>query len=295
MSTNIVYHGTPSQRLLRPAKRFLQHARLLRSSPPRRTLIVSGVQRSGTELVMDMLDTHWHTDVYHEWDARAFENYHMRPLQEVQARLATSPSRRIVLKALLEADQVYTLLDHLAPARALWMLRDYADAVSSMLRLFPGAGMRQMAQWREGAEIGRWRWRGMSDDAADVLRAHDRSDLSDAEGHALFWWYRNHLFFEQDLDTDARVLVLRYEDLAREPGVHCRRICDLAGISDTARMRRMPVATSIGKDPAPPLGDRIRGLCEAMTTRLDAVAEHHRRASRPAPPSERHPATAEPL
>jgi len=274
MSTAAPYYGTPGQRLLRPTKRLIQRSGLLRASQPRRTLIVSGVQRSGTNLVMDMLDTHWQTDVYHEWDSRAFDNYHMRPLAEVKNRLAASPSRRIVIKALLEADQVHKLLDNLAPARALWMLRDYEDTVNSLLRLFPGLGLKQMSQWREGSDIGQWRWRGMSDEAAQVLRAHDRPDLSDADGHALFWWYRNRLFFEQGLDTDTRVLALRYEDLAREPDVHCRRICDLAGIGTTTLMRRMPVASSIGKDLAPSLGRDIRALCEAMAVRLGAVAEH---------------------
>ena len=275
MSRAIHYHGTPSQRLLRPSKRLLQRTGLLQPSAPRRTLIVAGVQRSGTELVMDMLDTHWHTDVYHEWDARAFDNYQMLPLAEVRKQVARSPSRRIVIKALLEADQVRTLLDAFAPSSALWMLRSYADAVNSMLRSFPGTGLRLLQQFREGSEIGKWRWRGMGERAAEVLRAHDRPDLTDADGHALFWWYRNNLFFDQRMHEDSRIVVLRYEDLARDPETQCRRICTLAGLRETARMRRMPHAGSIGRHTPPSLAPDIQSLCDDIWMRLGAIADAH--------------------
>ncbi len=273
MSNSGSYQGTPSQRLLRPTKRLTQRTGLLQAAPPRQVLIVTGVQRSGTELVMDMLDTDWRTDVYHEWDGRAFDNYHMRPLPQVQAHLDASASRRIVIKALLEADQVPLLLDHFAPARALWMLRDYRDSVSSMLRSFPGAGLKQMQRLHQARDAAGWRSRGMSDSTYRALQAQYRDDLSDAEGHALFWWYRNRLFFEQAMDQDARVVVMRYEDLARDPDSHCRRICELAGIAASDRMRRMPHANSIGQRLPPALADDIQALCDDITTRLGEVAD----------------------
>ncbi|MCG6939708.1 MAG: sulfotransferase domain-containing protein [Thiohalocapsa sp.] len=275
MSNCGTYYGTPSQRLLRPTKRLAQQAGLVRAARPRRILIVAGVQRSGTELVMDMLDTHWRTDVYHEWDERAFDNYHMRPLPEVEARIAASPSRRIIIKALLEADQLPILLQRFTPARALWMLRDYRDSVNSMLRSFPGAGLRQMQRLRQSHDGAGWRSRGMSETTYRELLAQDHADLGDAEGHALFWWYRNRLFFDQGLDRDPRVVVMRYEDLARAPKPQCQRICDLAGINATARMRHMPHAGSVGKRPPPPLAAGIRQLCDEMAAQLGAVADRH--------------------
>jgi hypothetical protein len=247
-------------------------------------LVVTGVQRSGTELVMDMLDTNWRTDVYHEWDQRAFDNYHMRPLAEVETRIAASPSRRIVIKALYEADQVLVLLGRFAPAQALWMLRDYRDAVNSMRRSFPGAGLRQMERLRGARDGAGWRSRGMSEATYRELLAHDRHDLSDAEGHALFWWYRNRLFFDQALDGDPRVTVMRYEDLALEPATQCRRLCALAGIDASARMRGMPHPGSIGKHPPPSLATDIRVLCDDMAARLGAVADRLR-TEQATPPS----------
>ena len=50
------------------------------------TVFVAGVQRSGTNMLMDALERSFETDVYHERDPRAFDNYLMRP-PEVIARL----------------------------------------------------------------------------------------------------------------------------------------------------------------------------------------------------------------
>ena len=47
--------------------------------PPVRTYVfVAGMQRSGTNMVMDVLERSLGTDVYHENDPRAFERYEMR-------------------------------------------------------------------------------------------------------------------------------------------------------------------------------------------------------------------------
>jgi hypothetical protein len=278
MSTSAPYHGTPAQRLLRPTKRLAQRSGLIRAAAPRHTLIVVGVQRSGTELVMDMLDTDWRTDVFHEWDQRAFDNYHMRSLEEVEARINASASRRIVIKALLEADKLPILLERFAPARALWMLRDYRDSVNSMLRSFPGAGLRQMERLRVARDGAGWRSQGMTEATYQTLLGEDRDDLTDAEGHALFWWYRNRLFFDRGLDRNPHVALMRYEDLARDPHTQCARLCALAGIKATAQMRRMPHPGSIGKRQPPPLASGIQRLCDDISTRLGAVADRQREA-----------------
>ena len=47
----------------------------------RRYLFVGGVQRSGTNMLMDVLERSYETDVYHERDPRAFDGYQMRSPQ----------------------------------------------------------------------------------------------------------------------------------------------------------------------------------------------------------------------
>src|SRR5688572_22752173 len=48
------------------------------SSGPRLCVFVAGVHRSGTNMMMDILERSWETDVLHESDSRAFEDNLMR-------------------------------------------------------------------------------------------------------------------------------------------------------------------------------------------------------------------------
>ena len=101
-------------RLAREA--YLDTKRLrVRRDGEQRILLVSGVQRSGTNMVMDLLEASPEADVYHETDPRAFENYMMRDEVTI-ARLKTrSPFGLFVLKGLHEAERARALIDHFAP------------------------------------------------------------------------------------------------------------------------------------------------------------------------------------
>ena len=81
---------------------------------------VAGQQRSGTNMLMNVLDRHWRTDVYHETDARAFECYQMRDIEVIRALVKRSSARLVVFKALCELQRLRDLLDAFPKARALW-------------------------------------------------------------------------------------------------------------------------------------------------------------------------------
>ncbi len=52
---------------------------------PRLHVLVAGVQRSGTNMLMDVLERSWDTDLYHEMDVRSFDIYEMRPRSVIHA------------------------------------------------------------------------------------------------------------------------------------------------------------------------------------------------------------------
>ena len=58
-------------------------------------LLVAGVQRSGTNMVMDVLERSYATEVYHERDPRAFANYQLREEEVIQSLIAHSRTTRV--------------------------------------------------------------------------------------------------------------------------------------------------------------------------------------------------------
>ena len=90
-------------------------------SESRLQILVAGQQRSGTNMLMEVLDWSQHTDVIHETDPRGFVRYEMRPIAEIQALAQCSNAPCFVIKSLCELDQLGSLMDTLAPAKTLWI------------------------------------------------------------------------------------------------------------------------------------------------------------------------------
>lgn len=237
-----------------------------------RVLWVPGVQRSGTNLVMNVLERSWATAVYHERDPRAFADYVMRPLEVIRELHGRSRAELFVVKALLESHRTLELLDAFSGARALWLVRDYRDMVNSHLVSWPGYGEDLDKILEDPASAG-FRGLGMTGETRRVLADHYDPAASVASHVALFWWLRNRLLFDQGLARDERMLVLGYEALVSQPAKTVAAICAHAGLTYEARLHAMIHARSIKKRAAPAISEPVAALCEAMQAQLLGAAE----------------------
>ena len=94
-----------------------------------RHVFVAGMQRSGTNLLMDVLDASAVTQVLHETDPRAFDHYEMRDVSIIKQLAEKCPAPVFVIKALCELDRISFLMDIFQPAQTLWVVRDRKSVV----------------------------------------------------------------------------------------------------------------------------------------------------------------------
>jgi hypothetical protein len=139
------------------AKRAMQALRYLseRKKTPQKTVVfVGGIQRSGTNLMLDVLERSIETDVFREGDRRAFQDFQMRPPEVIRHLLDASKARFVIIKALCELQDLRKLLADFAPAKAIWMVRDYNDMVNSHMKLWSGCPetIGQIVEERAGFE-----------------------------------------------------------------------------------------------------------------------------------------------
>jgi hypothetical protein len=245
---------------------------LFSSTGEKRVTMVCGVQRSGTNMLMKILERSIETEVYHESDRRAFATHQMRPPSTIRGLIEKSPARRIVIKALCEGDKVSELLDVFAPANAIWMVRRYEDVINSNMKLWPG-GRNQLDKIVFDRNAGAWRGRGMTDETHALIRRHYRPEMNDASALALFWYYRNQLLFDQRLDEDPRFLVLRYESLVQDPEGYGALIARFAGVGFMPSMVNFVFSDSVRKRPSPGIDPPIRSLCDGMLDRLTRLSQ----------------------
>ncbi|HRQ46746.1 MAG TPA: sulfotransferase domain-containing protein [Rhodocyclaceae bacterium] len=246
--------------------------RVVPRAPVRTYVFVAGMQRSGTNMVMDVLERSLGTDVYHENDPRAFERYEMRDPAVIRQLATASRAPFFVIKALCELDLMPGLMQTFSPAKALWILRDVEDVVNSATRSFRNfpAQVGRIAQDRDGAQ---WRGRGMSDETHARVLSLYHPDMNEPTAAALTWYFRNILFFENGFDRDPRVRLVRYERLVTEPQAQFGELFRFLGIPYSPRISSIVSARSIRKNPPPPIEPEVRALCEALNGRFAEVFE----------------------
>lgn len=232
-------------------------------------LLVAGVQRSGTNMVMDVLERSYSTEVYHERDPRAFDNYQLREEQVIQNLISGARSPLVVVKCLMESQKLAQLMTSFAPARALWVFRDYRDVVNSMLRSF-GNQAKQVRRIAADRNADGWLGECMSDATHAIVAELAREDLDDASAAALQWYFRNIRFYEQHLDQNPGVLTVHYDDLVSDPAVEFKRVFEFAGIELSSRVLKGVSASSVRRRPPPVLRTDVEALCQQLYERLQA-------------------------
>ena len=235
-------------------------------------IFIAGMQRSGTNLVMDILERSLETDVYHERDQRAFDDYQMRERAVIHGLIDSSKAEYFIIKALCESQYLRSLLDEFEPSKALWVVRNFEDAVNSMVISFPGFADRIKLIAADRNSCG-WRGMGMSDETHAIVREHCKSEINEVTAAALKWYYRNILFFEQELDKDNRVKLIAYEQLVTQPIEEAQRIFEFLGPVFHPRVVRWVSPRSIRRRPPPAIDKAVWALCDDLMQRFQHVLE----------------------
>jgi len=255
----------PLGRIVRNIQKYIYAQRDY--SGPKNVILVSGVQRSGTNMIMDFYDRSFETTVFHETDKRVYESYHLRTWPELKRNIAASPSRTVALKALLEAHELSPLLHAFAPAKLVWIFRPYDDMVNSYLQNWPG-GRNEIDKVIKDPDSAAWRGKGMTAETHAIVKRHYDPAMSEASALALFWYYRNQLIFDQGLHDDHRCRLVFYDDLVRVPERCGRSLAEFSGLVPHSRLWSGFNTSSVRRRPPPNIAPEIRRLADLMLEKL---------------------------
>lgn len=236
------------------------------------TVFVCGVQRSGTNMIMDVLERNLDTDLYHEWNNVAYNAYSLRSDAVLEELRGQSHAPFIVFKALLEMHKLGELLDTFSPAKGLWIVRDFNDTVRSHAKLWRGC-KEQIADILQDQTSAGWRGLGLSQKTLGIMNEHYSSEMSLESAIALFWYFRNTLYFDQGFDTDDRVTIIRYEEFVRNPQLGVAHMSTTLGLKASNFMTRNVHSKSINRKINEDISPEIRMLCESMLQRLNESAK----------------------
>lgn len=238
---------------------------------PKQVTFVFGCQRSGTKMVMRVLERSPATRIYHENHATAFRDFQLRGDAVVRSLVALNPAPAQVFKPICDSQEADRLLERFPEAHGLWVYRHYDDVANSAFQKW-GAHQCELVAAAVVGDTTTWGWRTARLPAEVVaeLRRVYRPDLRPEEGALLFWYMRNAFFFALGLDRHPRMRLVRYESLVTEPERAFREVFDFAGAPFDPGFLDRVRATSIGKREPPQASPEIRALCAALHARLEA-------------------------
>ncbi|MFQ5347762.1 MAG: sulfotransferase [Rhodothalassiaceae bacterium] len=239
----------------------------------KQVFFIAGVQRSGTNMIVNMLTPPAATEVFRETDPRAYRDFELRDIDTLRRLVARSHGRITVFKALCELQILPALLDAFPRAKALWIVRRPEDMINSHLRarfsvnrtVSCGERMRNIV---DGRDPEGWRGRDVGETTLAAIRDLTHEGLSHASGVGLFWLMRNRLYFDLGLDRDERVRAVCYEDLVTAPDGHTAALFDWLGLPFRRSLHRKVNPGSIGRYPPPDVERPILKACHDLHARF---------------------------
>ena len=276
---------TLSTKSLRMSKSTYQFVKLRQMSDRKTILFIFGCQRSGTTLLTEIFDRDFDTTkVYEEFSPLSSgdkrHRIRLNPLHLVKARIDKDRPALVVLKPLVESQNAGKLLDYFENSKALWLYRHYADVARSNLEKWGAKnGINNLRPIVEG-QPQNWRSEHVSDYSKQIVRKHFSEDMNPYDAAALFWFVRNSLFFEMNLDTNRNVMLCKYDTLINNPLNTIRAIYAFAGfVYPSARIPLNIHSDSMGRGKDVKLSYDIEVLCRGLLSKFDLLHKSTQRDS----------------
>lgn len=260
----------------RKRKRILQNLSSNKNTK-KNILLVAGCQRSGTSMMYKTFERDPNAAVYDEVDVISnkdkIEGLRLNDLDIVLEIFDKNPASLVVAKPLVESQRLTSLLNTIPNSKCIWMYRHYSDVASSNLKRFgENNGLSDIKPiWNNDQND--WRCEHLSNEVRNLITTFKNRKLLEGDAAALFWYARNSLYFQQNLQNDDRVYVCQYEHLVKHPHVVIKdmyRFIEVPYPSDKVLFGISP--RSIGKGSEIALSDDIKRICDSMMAKLHDVA-----------------------
>ncbi len=269
-------------KLVRKTRKILQknkkriYQAVLSSKSQRSILFIVGCQRSGTSMLLNVFDRDLNTKCFGEFSKLTSNDslgeIRLNSLELVKEEFSKVKAPFIVVKPLVESQNISELLDYFDNSRAVWMFRNYKDVASSNIKHFGIDNGSEDLKPIVDDEPNNWRSEKVSGHVRETIAKYFSKDMDPHDAAALFWFARNSLFFDLELQKDPRIMLCCYEDLVLDPEKYVRNMYQRAGQVYPAMNITAEVHSNSrrkGRDIA--LSPEIERIAQEMQNKLEAA------------------------
>jgi Sulfotransferase domain len=237
-------------------------------------VLIVGLQRSGTNLLVRGLERDPRFQVYNENHRTAFSRFQLRPDPVIRQLVERSRQPYVLFKPLCDSHRTADLLDGLGldPApRAIWAYRSVDGRARSAVAKFGDTNLRMLRELAAGGGQDRWEAQRLSPDSLQLIASIDWAARSPHDAAAMFWYVRNRLYFELGLAERPDVLLVSYDAMLADPRAEMGRICRFLDLPFDGRLVAHVEGRRGGGDARLDLDPRIQERCDELAAQLDAA------------------------
>lgn len=237
-----------------------------------RPIFLLGCQRSGTTMLMDVFELNFNSLVYNESDTKAFDGtFRIIGFEHLGGIVDSSNFEFTVFKPIVDSHRIDEFVHNFPDCKILWMYRDYRDMVNSSVVKWGMEKDNSIRILGRGEELTDWFAEGLSDNTVRVIRQLYRTEFSNHDCAALWWWSRNQIVTEKKIYNRKNVLLVNYDNLVREPDRELADISRFLGAKKELSPKGYIHAQSIRRREFPDIDSDVRELCESLAGELDEI------------------------
>lgn len=240
-----------------------------------RLSFIFGCQRSGTTILRNTIGKDISTKAYGEGESPYFypryttKRLRLKSKDEVSELLRYDRCKHALLKPLYESQWASRWLNDFPGSKAVWLYRNYIDVVDSHIKFYKNLNA---AEYVKSALFSNtnypWIHENIDPNILDRVKPLIQDKLTQADAYALYWYIRNTHY--QEISSDPRVMIIKYEKLVLEREQELPRIFQFLGLPFKERYIADIRSNAINKNVSFDLQPAIRKLCEDMTDQLNS-------------------------
>lgn len=236
-------------------------------------VLIVGCQRSGTTMMLDLFTDDRRSVTFQEQSPLSTSDLRLKPLPDVKRMLERIDAPLLVLKPLVESQNVVTLLDSLDGSSAIWMYRRAESVAASDLAKFGTESGERNLRLLLSDEPPDWRSEFVPESTRSVVTRFYRPGMDPYDAAALFWWARTSLYFDLGLEGRTDVRLCSYERLVADPEPMMRSLYEFVGVEYPDRRITAQVhSRARSRGDRDLLGPDVQELCDELLDRLDSVS-----------------------
>jgi len=260
------------EKTLRKLRRFRKNLlfSFLKSNKNTVPMFIMGYGRSGTSILLNILDHDSRIEALGENDHKIAKNY-MLLYEKLNPVTKNSKAQVLVMKPILNSFDAYRILEEYNNAKIIWMVRDYKDVIASAIKKFGPTVANYMKNYVLYNKGNNWISSGLPDDTLKILKNLEKTDFTIYDWMAIVWWSINRTILLNNLLLKNRFLLVYYENLVTNPKEALNQIYNFIGIPYKFKFEKYIYRSSIGKGINIHLNPATEAMCNNLITEINKL------------------------